>query len=298
MIEKIIQAEESIKAGDTRTGFEILQEVLAKDPNSERAWWVMSGLVPREQRAHCLNQVLRINPDNQFARDALLKLTPIKPDPESAPEKEKGTLGGYQTWLYAQRNRIYLTMLNKEEIISGETESKFLPKIRAAVDEGKIPNDLFKKKTTIQLIQITRIRQLLSSLRVHFQDEGKEKSARLELENRSMADHVLTVIYDKLGPEYSISVEPMKTITALIIATILTLGSLALTIFGYWAAIEVDSGQAAASGSIQTRGIINLLEALSPDGVLLIGCILILISLGISWWLLMSPPTTTELVRE
>jgi len=160
MIEKIHQAEAAIKAGDTRTGFEILQEVLAKDPNSERAWWVMSGLVPREQRAHCLNQVLRINPDNQFARDALITLTPAKPDPESILDKEKGTLGGYQTWLYAQRNRIYLTMLNKEEIINGESETKFLPKIRAAVDEGEIPNALFKKKTTIQLIQITRIRQI------------------------------------------------------------------------------------------------------------------------------------------
>jgi len=298
MIEKILQAEAAIKAGDTRTGFEILQEILAKDPNSERAWWVMSGLVPREQRAHCLNQVLRINPDNQFARDALVKLKPIKPDPESTAEKEKGTLGGYQTWLYSQRNRIYLTMLNREEIISGETESKFLPKIRAAVDEGKIPNALFKKKTTIQLNQITRIRQNLSSLRVHFQEEGRENSSRLELENRSMADHVLTVILDKLGPEYSINVEPMKTIMALIIATILTIGSLALTIFGYWAAIEVDSGQAAATGIIQSKGIVNLLEALSPDGVLLVGCILIFISLGISWWLLMSPPTTTELVRE
>ena len=113
-----------------------------------------------------------------------------------------------------------------------------------------------------------------------------------------MADHVLTVIHDKLGPEYSINVEPMKTITALIISTILTIGSLALTIFGYWAANEVATGQAAATGSIQTRGIINLLEALGPDGVLLIGCILILISLGLSGWLLMAPPTVTELVRE
>lgn len=298
MIEKIHQAEEAIRGGDTRTGFEILQEVLAKDPNSERAWWVMSGLVPREQRAHCLNQVLRINPENQFARDALLKLTPAKPDPESAPEKEKGTLGGYQTWLYAQRNRIYLTMLNKEEIISGETETKLLPKIRAAVNEGEIPNALFNKKTTIQLIQITRIKQIFSSLRVHFREEDREKSIRLELENSSMADHVLTVIQDKLGPEYNINVEPMKTITALIISTVLTLGSLALTIFGYWAANEVATGRAAATGMFQSRGIINLVEALGPNGVLLIGCILIFISLGISWWLMMSPPTTTELVRE
>ncbi|MCJ7716829.1 MAG: hypothetical protein MUO54_09960 [Anaerolineales bacterium] len=298
MIEKIQQAEAAIRAGDTRTGFEILQEVLAKDPDSERAWWVMSGLVPREQRAHCLNQVLRINPDNQFARDALLKLTPAKPDPESAPDPKKGSLGGYQTWLYAQRNRIFITMLNKEELISGETETKLLPKIRAAVNEGEIPNTLFKRKTAIQLIQITRIRQIMSSLRVHFRERGSEKSIRLELEDSSMADHVLTVLQDKLGPEYSITIEPLKTIPALTISVILTIGSLALTIFGYWGANEVASGQVAATGSIQTRGIINLLEALGPNGVLLVGCILIFIALGISWWLLMSPPTVTELVRE
>jgi len=118
MLEKIQQAETAIKTGDTRTGFQILREVLAENPNSERAWWVMSGLVPREQRAHCLNQVLRINPDNKMARETLEKLGPQKPEPEPAAPQGKGALGEYQTWLYAQRSRVYLTLLGKEELIS------------------------------------------------------------------------------------------------------------------------------------------------------------------------------------
>ena len=138
MLEKIQQAETAIKSGDTRTGFQILRDVLAKNPNSERAWWVMSGLVPREQRAHCLNQVLRVNPNNQMARETLENLRPEKPETEptetekpSAPQG-KGTLGGYQTWLFAQRSRIFLTLLGEEELISGETEPKNLARIRAA----------------------------------------------------------------------------------------------------------------------------------------------------------------------
>ena len=83
MLERIQQAEAAIKAGDTKTGFEILRQVLAENPNSERAWWVMSGLVPREQRAHCLNEVLRINPENHFAREALDKLGPQPPEKPS-----------------------------------------------------------------------------------------------------------------------------------------------------------------------------------------------------------------------
>ena len=68
MFEDIQQVESAIKAGDTKTGFEILRTYLADNPDSERAWWVMSGLVNRDQRATCLEQVLRINPNNQEAR--------------------------------------------------------------------------------------------------------------------------------------------------------------------------------------------------------------------------------------
>ena len=79
MSESIKQAENAIKAGDTKHAFELLRQALAEDPNSERAWWIMSGLVQRSERVNCLEQVLRINPENQFARDALTRLKNAPP---------------------------------------------------------------------------------------------------------------------------------------------------------------------------------------------------------------------------
>ncbi len=299
MLERIQQAETAIKAGDTKTGFQTLREVLAENPNSERAWWVMSGLVPREQRAHCLNQVLRINPDNQLARETLEKLRPQKPGTEPtekpSPPQDTSSIGEYQTWLYAQRSRIYLTLLGKEELISVETQPKNLGRIRAAISEGEMPDPLFKEKTAIPLNQISRIKQMMSSLRVYYQEKGREKSTRLELENEAMADQVLSVLQNKLGPEYSVNAEPMKITTALGISLVLTIGAAALTGFFYWGANEVASGRAAATGSIRTQGIIRLLEVLGPGGIVVIGGILILVSLGVSAWLLLKPPTITEL---
>jgi len=277
MQELIQQAETAIKAGDTRTGFQILRDVLAKDPNSERAWWVMSGLVPREQRAHCLNQVLRINPNNQMARETLENLRPSEPGPEiaeksTAPQR-KGSLGGYQTWLYAQRSRIFLTLLGKEELISGETEPKNLSRIRTAINEGELPDALFKNKTVIPLESITRVRQTVSSLQVYYQVKGSEKSTRLELENEVVTNQVLSVLENQLAPSFSLQAKPMKTTIALIISLVITIGAAALTAFLY--------------------GKVN--ELFGPIGAVLIGGILILISLGISAWLLLKPPTVMEL---
>jgi hypothetical protein len=302
MLEKIQQAETAIKAGDTRTGFQILREVLAKNPNSERAWWVMSGLVPREQRAHCLNQVLRINPNNQLARETLEKFRPVKPEIEPAekpsPPQEKGSLGEYQIWLYSQRSRIYLTLLGKEELISAETDPKNLARIRAAISEGEMPDALFKEKTVVPFNQITSAKQVISALTVYYQVEGRKKHASPELENEEMANQVLSVLHNKLAPSFSLIAEPMKTTTALIISLILTISAAALTAFLYWGANEVASGRASATGSIRTQSIIRLLDLLGPGGVVVIGGILILLSLGVSTWLLLKPPTVTELKRE
>ena len=277
MLEKIQQAETAIKAGDTRTGFQILREVLAKNPNSERAWWVMSGLVPREQRAHCLNQVLRINPDNQMARETLENLRPAKPETEPtelpSPPEETGSIGEYQTWLYAQRSRIFLTLLGKEELINAETVPRNLARIRTAISEGELPDTLFKKKTVIPLESISWVRQIVSSLQVYYQVKGSEKSTRLELENEAATDQVLSALNEILGPDYSINAEPMRTRTASVISLVLTIGAAALTALFYGKASEL----------------------FGPGGAVLIGGILILVSLVVSAWLLLKPPTVTEL---
>ena len=300
MLEKIQQAETAIKDGDTKTGFEILRQVLEENPNSERAWWVMSGLVPREQRAHCLNEVLRINPENYFAREALEKLGPLppeKPSPEPAPlPKKAGVIGEYQIWLFAQRSLIYLTLLGTE-LISILTEPKFLSRLRTAVQKGDFPDSLIKNKTIIPLENIIRVGYIKNSLRVHFQLRGREDSIRLELENKTMADEVLAALHEKLGSDFSLKTEPSKIGTSIIISTILILGAAGLTTLFTWGAQEVASGRAAETGSIRSQGIINILETLGLTGTAVIGGILILATLGISAWLLLKPSNVMELTR-
>lgn len=292
MLEKIQQAEAAIKDGDTRTAFEILRQVLAENPNSERAWWVMSGLVPKEQRGHCLEQVLLINPGNQLARETLEKLQ------ASGAPAEKGPVSDYQSWLYAQRSKIYLTLLGDKELISATADSRSAPRLQAALSQGELPDSLLKEKRVIPFKLIIRIRQIMSSLRVYFKTRKGEDSLRLELEDDAMANQVLGAIKGKLSPDFILKTEPMKIWSTLGIAVILIIVSGGITGFFYWGALEVSSGRAAATGSIRAQSIIRFLELLGPGGVAVIGAVLMLIALGISGSLLLKPPTVTELRRK
>ena len=295
MIEKIKQAEAAIRDGDTRTGFEILRQVLADNPDSERAWWIMSGLVPKEQRANCLIQVLRINPQNQLAKETLDKL--VDEFTGETASHDKRLVGKYLTWPYVQRSKIYLTLLGEGELISATTEPKLITRVRSAIKEGKFSPTLFRDKKHIPLNQITRIRQILSSLRVYYDINNREDSVRLELDDNSTAEEVLIEIMKKLGDGYSQTEKPIGIPSTLGIAAILILGAGGLTAFLYWGALEVTSGRAAATGSIQTRAIINLLETLGTTGAAVIGAVLLLIALGVSAGLLMKPPMVREIVR-
>ena len=278
MIEKIKQAEDAIRNGDTKTGFEILRQVLAENPDSERAWWVMSGLVPKEQRANCLIQVLRINPDNQLAEETLDKL--VEQSTQKSPSQTKRLVGNYLTWLYPQRSKIHLTLLGQEDLISAVTEPKLLARVRTAIKEDNFSPTLFRDKKRIPLIQINRIRQILSSLRINYGINNREESVRLELEDKSTADEVLKELIGKLGDGYSQTEKPMGIASSLGIAVILILGAGGVTGFLYWGALNLPA-----------------MAAISPTVAALIGAVLLLAALGVSAGLLMKPPTSIEIVR-
>lgn len=73
--EQLQQAITLLRSGDKQNGGRILAEILKADPQNELAWLWMSGVVATgEQREHCLQQVLRVNPHNQIAREGLVKL--------------------------------------------------------------------------------------------------------------------------------------------------------------------------------------------------------------------------------
>lgn len=80
--EELKQAVELIKAGRKKAGGRILTDILNVDPENERAWlWVTACVDSDQERKYCLEQVLRINPNNQAAQKALAKLAPTNTAP-------------------------------------------------------------------------------------------------------------------------------------------------------------------------------------------------------------------------
>jgi len=311
MPEGIQQAESAIKVGDTKTGFEILRQVLVENPESEKAWWIMSGLVQRKERATCLEQVLRINPANQFARDALNKLhssPPItetkprrdipKPPRRSKPTGKTEPIGAYKTWQYYKGSKVFLIMLGEQQLFWAHTEKRLIPRVRDLLKKGQIPDLYLNEIKTIRLPTIIKIKLLKTALQFQYQYQGEDRSALLALEDTVMAERIIDVLANRLGPDYSLRTKPTRTGFTLVISALLTFGATGLTVAGYWAYQEVVTGQAAATGSVRALWLIRMLQNLGAAGVTIFGGILIIIALIISIRLLLKPPLGTELIKR
>jgi tetratricopeptide (TPR) repeat protein len=84
--EKLNRAIRLIKLGNKPAALLILKEIVQSEPNNETAWlWLYSCVEKYEQKKYCLQQALRINPKNQHARTALLKLDHSTPSLEQSP---------------------------------------------------------------------------------------------------------------------------------------------------------------------------------------------------------------------
>jgi hypothetical protein len=72
LLRKGIAAARSGRAPAARS---ILKQVVQTDPDNEMAWLWLSGLVAtNDQKRFCLEQVLRTNPKNMYARAGLMRL--------------------------------------------------------------------------------------------------------------------------------------------------------------------------------------------------------------------------------
>jgi hypothetical protein len=79
--DKLSQAVKLIKLGKKKDALPLLIEIIRDNPDDANAWsWLYACVDTNEQKKYCLEQVLRINPNNQKIRDALDKLNnQIKP---------------------------------------------------------------------------------------------------------------------------------------------------------------------------------------------------------------------------
>lgn len=75
MDDLIQQGISAIKAGDKSTAKRLFLSAIKENPNNERAWqYMFNACSTNQEKTHCLQQILRINPANEKAKQFLQQL--------------------------------------------------------------------------------------------------------------------------------------------------------------------------------------------------------------------------------
>jgi tetratricopeptide (TPR) repeat protein len=94
-IDRLLDAIELVKADRRETAQPILRDLISEDSDFEDAWLWMSLVVENlDQSILCLDNVLRINPNNVNAATALYRLRKA----ELAAEEKRARLRTYRDW--------------------------------------------------------------------------------------------------------------------------------------------------------------------------------------------------------
>jgi hypothetical protein len=74
-VDKLLDAIELVKADRKADARRLLQEIIHEDSNFEAAWlWLSVAVDSVDQSSICLDNVLRVNPSNQYAALALYRI--------------------------------------------------------------------------------------------------------------------------------------------------------------------------------------------------------------------------------
>ena len=91
MADELQNAINLLKAGKKVDAGNIFARLVKANPNNEDAWLGLSACVVLEnQKRDCLKQVLRINPQNQYAKKAIAKTSTALSQPDFIFQKTLG----------------------------------------------------------------------------------------------------------------------------------------------------------------------------------------------------------------
>lgn len=92
-IDRLMDAIELVKTDHRREAINILRELIREDNDFEDAWlWMSVAVESLDQSSICLDNVLRVNPDNFNAASALHRIR----SPEMEMEKRRGRIRIYR----------------------------------------------------------------------------------------------------------------------------------------------------------------------------------------------------------
>ncbi len=87
--QKLRMGIDAARRGDKAAAQVLLREVVAADPRSELGWmWLASAVDSLDERRKCLENALRLNPNNTRAREALRRLQPGLAEESPAPPRD------------------------------------------------------------------------------------------------------------------------------------------------------------------------------------------------------------------
>ena len=325
MPKKLQLANASIESGNKRLGRQLLAQVILEEPNNESAWIAMSELVVSEKKKRvCLEQVLKINPNNQQAIQGLemLRLSGIKsetslamaniqskPNPFvavqpflppsqeivsqpqsedliSIPEKNAVKPLAPKIWLNHTPWAIHALVLFEDKILMGKIEPQFGNRAVKIVLKGNMPTDLMTEKVSISFSELIKIKGSGTSLNLYFENQnGLSETAIMECKDKESLNAILDALESKLGTEFERASVPFNRKQTIAGGVILMLVVAAISAFLYFSSL-------AAPESGSTMSLIG------PTSIVCIAGGLLTILFGIMVYILTWPPMTTTIARK
>jgi len=324
-----------IGAGDKPKALTILTEILKDDPRNETAWLWLSTLTTGDKQRRCLEKVLQINPNNEQARQELIKLSKsqmpqtqalVQPTPTvqpatppimgAAPSSPQTiaassvvapmqSLSGDQVWLTHGRHLSPIIHLSRETLLVFDVLPEKALQVLGEIQAGKSPKQLHEERGKYHLQNICYV--LLSSITnvilfgelikvTSVAGSNEEKKYNITCSKKD-SEAVLNALQKQLDPGFRRITRPISRKQVLTSGAILFLIGLCGTGFCYWF-VQGLAAEGSVGGSARARGIANLLLLIGPNGFLCLGGILLLVVIVALISSLAKPPEETVLTRN
>lgn len=291
------QAITLVKSGQRREARSLLLEILKTDPENEQAWLWLSGVVGKEKQIYCLEKVLSINPNNQTARKALVRLQIWDNEADTPPQSSTPVPSAPlrpQIWYSKDGNKGNITVLLPDRFITGFTTPFQAQRLEADFQqEGQLPANSLMSQKEIPLRQITSVHEILGKVRLFYTQDNQPRTIGLNLPDNAAAHTIIAQLEQQLGLERKTSDASLATVIG--VPSVGMLVTACFTYIFYNVALEMAAGET-MSGSARTRAMANLVGLIGPTGVLIIGGLIFLLAFGLLIFWLMRPPQKTELV--
>jgi hypothetical protein len=324
---KLQQAIQVIQSGNPQAGQKLLVELVTQEPQNEMAWFWLASVVPEANRIQCLENVLRINPLNVDARNALVQLQVAEPEmmirreaglypyAGSHPAQQEISDSSYKTieqeitgkteyWVFPCKSEVRVVLFQAGSLILFTAAPQDVSLFLSQVNQTVITKDWFAQNIasrfqmasyqSIDLQQISRVSLFWGNINIHYLNPSGQPTLLSVATSKS--DKILYAIMlafeSRVGDGFVRLLKPVNRWLVVIMTFIPVVFSYASLRFLAWRSQIFDHPRYELVLPFD-----GFLKAITPVGMV-IGFIFILICFSVGAILFASQPIETLLVRK